>query len=408
MAWLREADAEFQKAVAASPGLRDLANWDSCSSTSCGPTARCGDASVECAPCIDRRAAPGGRAGGAREALRRRVRVEGCGCRQARTKSSCRVRAARATVSSRVRRGARARGQQAADRIRDADAMLVALEHSEAAIRPLQELGHSPRAARGALRRAEGNSIRAANELTERAGRLAGEPRAPGGHGGRGRRRRLLDRRGVAESRAPRRQARVGVGARWTRSEMMRTRHRGTTRTLQVARTHGATHRWTRRPLASLVSMGAEAGAAEDALRATGGNIDAAAAKLLEAPPPQPDNRNNRRRRPTCPPTTRTARRRSSGARAGRGNWAARWRARTPTRKRGATCSSSGACSTRSSAGHLRHQHSHFSRRPAAGPAAAAAEGFVQKPVANTDWPFFFFPRRPSSNRRSVSDDPDS
>ncbi len=26
VAWLREADAEFQKAVAASPGLRDLAN----------------------------------------------------------------------------------------------------------------------------------------------------------------------------------------------------------------------------------------------------------------------------------------------------------------------------------------------------------------------------------------------
>ena len=32
--------------------------------------------------------------------------------------------------------------------------------------------------------------------------------------------------------------------------------------------------------------MGAEVSAAEDALRATGGNIDAAAAKLLEAPPP--------------------------------------------------------------------------------------------------------------------------
>ena len=38
--------------------------------------------------------------------------------------------------------------------------------------------------------------------------------------------------------------------------------------------------------MASLVSMGAEVSAAEDALRATGGNIDAAAAKLLEAPPP--------------------------------------------------------------------------------------------------------------------------
>ena len=74
---------------------------------------------------------------------------------------------------------ARTRGQQAADRIRDADAMLVALEHSEAAIRPLQELGHSPRAARGALRRAEGNSIRAANELTERAGRLAANRARP-------------------------------------------------------------------------------------------------------------------------------------------------------------------------------------------------------------------------------------
>ena len=38
--------------------------------------------------------------------------------------------------------------------------------------------------------------------------------------------------------------------------------------------------------LASLVSMGAEVGAAETALRATGGNVDAAAARLLEAPPP--------------------------------------------------------------------------------------------------------------------------
>ena len=42
--------------------------------------------------------------------------------------------------------------------------------------------------------------------------------------------------------------------------------------------------------LASLVSMGAEVSAAEGALRATGGNIDAAAAKLLEAPPPQPQS----------------------------------------------------------------------------------------------------------------------
>ena len=74
---------------------------------------------------------------------------------------------------------ARTRGQAAADRIRDADAMLVALEHSEAAIRPLQELGHSPRAARGALRRAEGNSIRAANELSERAGRVAANRARP-------------------------------------------------------------------------------------------------------------------------------------------------------------------------------------------------------------------------------------
>ena len=40
--------------------------------------------------------------------------------------------------------------------------------------------------------------------------------------------------------------------------------------------------------LASLVSMGAEVSAAEEALRATGGNIDAAAAKLLEPPPSQP------------------------------------------------------------------------------------------------------------------------
>ena len=35
-------------------------------------------------------------------------------------------------------------------------------------------------------------------------------------------------------------------------------------------------------------------------------------------------------------------------------------------------------------------------------------KSFVQKPVANTLWPFFFFPRRPSSKRRSVSDEPDS
>ena len=51
----------------------------------------------------------------------------------------------------RMRRARGARPAGGADRIRDADAMLVALEHSEAAIRPLQDLGHSPRAARGAF-----------------------------------------------------------------------------------------------------------------------------------------------------------------------------------------------------------------------------------------------------------------
>ena len=61
--------------------------------------------------------------------------------------------------------------------------------------------------------------------------------------------------------------------------------------------------------LASLVSMGAEVGAAKTALRATGGNVDAAAALLLEAPPrPSRNSRRGRRRRPICRPTTRTAR----------------------------------------------------------------------------------------------------
>jgi hypothetical protein len=90
---------------------------------------------------------------------------------------------------------------------------------------------------------------------------------------------------------------------------------------------------------------------------------------------------------------------------------AARWPAPTPTPRRAATCSSSGACSTRSSAG--RSKYHTYSYRPLSSAGGRPGRGgglksFVQKPVAKTDWPFFFFPRKPSSNLKSVKDDPDS
>ena len=155
--------------------------------------------------------------------------------------------------------------------------MLVALEHSEAAIRPLQDLGHSPRAARGALRRAEGNSIRAANELTERAGRLAANRARPAAMAGEvaadG---SLIDAESL--SRVRRGAKRASESARL--DALKRHRNDADAAIAELTAPVDPT------ALASLVSMGAEAGAAEDALRATGGNIDAAAAKLLEAPPP--------------------------------------------------------------------------------------------------------------------------
>jgi len=172
--WLREADAEFAKAIAASPGLRDLANLGFLQLDLVRAYCALGDASsVDDA---ERRLAA------ARAALVKRYDAvyESRGveaARNGRKVPAAFVPLARLLVLECV--AARTRGQQAADRIRDADAMLVALEHSEAAIRPLQDLGHSPRAARGALRRAEGNSIRAANELTERAGRLAANRARP-------------------------------------------------------------------------------------------------------------------------------------------------------------------------------------------------------------------------------------
>ena len=174
VAWLREADSEFGKAVVASPGLRDLANLGFLQLDLVRAYCALGDASsVDDA---ERRLAA------ARAALVKRYDAvyESRGvdaARRGRKVPAAFVPLARLLVLECV--AARTRGQAAADRIRDADAMLVALEHSEAAIRPLQELGHSPRAARGALRRAEGNSIRAANELTERAGRLAANRARP-------------------------------------------------------------------------------------------------------------------------------------------------------------------------------------------------------------------------------------
>ena len=166
-------------------------------------------------------------------------------------------------------RRARARGQQAADRIRDADAMLVALEHSEAAIRPLQELGHSPRAARGALRRAEGNSIRAANELTERAGRIAANRARPAAMAGEvaadG---SLIDAESLSRVRRGAKRASERRGCALNGTEMTPT-HRGRPRPVQSRRGDGVLidlhTQVDPTALASLVSMGAEAGAAEDA-----------------------------------------------------------------------------------------------------------------------------------------------
>ena len=185
----------------------------------------------------------------------------------------------------------------------DADAMLmlVAFEHSEAAIRPLQDLGHSPRAARGALRRAEGNSIRAANELTERAGRLAanrarptamaGEVTADGS---------LIDAESL--SRVRRGAKRASESARL--DALKRHRNDADAAIAELTAPVDPT------ALASLVSMGAEAGAAEDALRAASVATSTPPRRSSSRRPRHNHNRNNRRHLPTCPPTTRTARQR--------------------------------------------------------------------------------------------------
>ena len=178
---------------------------------------------------------------------------------------------------------ARARGLADDDRIRDADAILVALEHSDAAIRPLQELGHSPRAARGALRRAEGNSSRAAEELMERASRVAANRARPAAYAGEvaadG---SLVDEESL--KRVRRGAKRASESARL--DALKRHRNDADAAIAELTAPVDAT------ALASLVSVGAEVGQAEDALRATGGNVDAAATRLLEAPPhpsqPQP------------------------------------------------------------------------------------------------------------------------
>ena len=100
--------------------------------------------------------------------------------------------------------------------------------------------------------------------------------------------------------------------------------------------------------------MGAEVSAAEDALRATGGNIDAAAAKLLEAPPPsQPQPQ-----QPPPPPDLPTDDEdREAALQAARElverGIGRRLAGADADAEGGATCSSSGACSTRSSAGPL-------------------------------------------------------
>jgi hypothetical protein len=272
VSWLREADDAFGVAVAMSPGLEDLANLGFLQLDLVRGYCALGDASA--IDDADRRLAA------ARAALVKRYDAvfESRGvdaARRGRKVPAAFVSLARLLVLECV--AARARGQADADRIRDADAIMVALEHSDAAIRPLQELGHSLSAARGALRRAEGNSSRAAEELMERAGRvaanrarpaaLADEMTADGS---------LIDAESL--SRVRRGAKRASESARL--DALKRHRNDADAAIAELTAPVDPT------ALASLVSMGAEVDAAEEALRATNGNVDAAATRLLEAPPP--------------------------------------------------------------------------------------------------------------------------